>query len=211
MPRTTKDPEERRNEILDTAQRLFIEKGFIQTSVSEIVKEIGVAQGTFYYYFKTKEDILDAIIDRYVGESIAETESCLNNPDLNTKQKMENMALSELKIATRNSSYLHRIQSADIHTRILTVIVQKLTPLYTRLIEEGIQSEIWKTDYPQEFAESMLVTTHILFDPGLFHRTKEEFERCILAWLDSMEKTLGLEKGWMDSFKNILIQIYKRL
>ncbi len=211
MSRTTKDPEERRNEILDTAQRLFIEKGFIQTSVSEIVKEIGVAQGTFYYYFKTKEDILDAIIDRYINEITVEAESCLNNPDWDIKQKMENIIISEIKIVSKNNSYLHRIQSADIHTRMLTVMVKKLTPVYARIIEEGIQSGIWKTDYPQEFAESMLVSSHILFDPGLFHRTKEEFERCILAWRDSMEKTLGMEKGWMDSLKNIFFQIYKRL
>jgi AcrR family transcriptional regulator len=210
MTRITKDPEERRNEILDTAQRLFIEKGYVQTSVSEIVKEIGVAQGTFYYYFKTKEDIINAIINRYTDEIVTEAESCVNM-DCDTKQKLENIALAEMRIASKNNSYLHRIQSADIHTRILTVLVQKLTPFYTLIIKEGIQNGLWKTDYPQELAESMLVTTHILFDPGLFRRTKEEFERCVSAWLDSVEKTLGLESGWMDNLGKILVQIYKNV
>ncbi|GIO30333.1 MULTISPECIES: TetR/AcrR family transcriptional regulator [Paenibacillus] len=55
MPRITKNPKERRNEILNAAMELFNTKGFEQTSVSDIVKKIGVAQGTFYYYFQSKE------------------------------------------------------------------------------------------------------------------------------------------------------------
>ncbi len=211
MTRTTKDPEVRKNEILDTAQRLFIEKGYIQTSVSEIVKEIGVAQGTFYYYFKTKEDVINAIIGRYTDEIIKDAEVCMNRQDWDMKQKLENLAKAEISVNMKNSGYLHSIQSADIHTRILTVMAQKLTPFYTRLIEEGIESGICKTEYPKEFAESMFVTSHILFDPGLFHRTREEFEKCVSAWIDSVEKTLGLEKGSLISFEKIMMQIYKRL
>ena len=57
--------DERRTQILDTAAKLFIEKGYYETSVSNIVKECGVAQGTFYYYFKTKEEIFDEAV-RYI-------------------------------------------------------------------------------------------------------------------------------------------------
>ena len=68
MVRTTKDPEERRVEIIDAALTLFRRKGFDQTLVSDIVKELGVAQGTFYYYFKSKEEVLDALIHRELVE-----------------------------------------------------------------------------------------------------------------------------------------------
>ncbi len=211
MTRITKDHEERRSEILNTAQRLFIEKGFIRTSVSEIVKEIGVAQGTFYYYFKTKEDILNAIIERYTDELTSEAAACMDHPDWDFKKKLEGMALAEIKVNLRNFGYLHRIQEADIHTRIVTALVGKLTPFYTRIIEEGIRSGDCKTDYPQEHAESMIVTAHILFDPGLFHWTKDEFGRLITSFIDSLEKTLGIEKGVMAGYQDIMMQIYKRL
>ena len=62
--RIVKDAKERRNEILDVAERLFCEKGFDNTSTNDILAEIGIARGTLYYHFKSKEDILDAMIER---------------------------------------------------------------------------------------------------------------------------------------------------
>jgi len=47
-----------------------MKKGYEKTAVSDIVKKAKVAQGTFYYYFKTKEDILDLITDRYININV---------------------------------------------------------------------------------------------------------------------------------------------
>jgi AcrR family transcriptional regulator len=60
--RIVKTAEERRNEILDVAGRLFAAKGFDDTSITDIQNEVGIARGTLCYHFKSKEDILDAII-----------------------------------------------------------------------------------------------------------------------------------------------------
>ncbi len=59
----SKDPEVRRQELIVAAYELFREKGFEQVSVSDIVKKVGLAQGTFYYHFKTKNELLDAVVD----------------------------------------------------------------------------------------------------------------------------------------------------
>ena len=67
--RIVKEAEVRRMEILEAANRLFGEKGFDGTSTAEIFDAVGIARGTLYYHFKSKEDILDALIDRY-GERI---------------------------------------------------------------------------------------------------------------------------------------------
>ena len=53
--RVVKEAEERKNEILDVAERLFGEKGFDNTSTNDILEEIGIARGTLYYHFKSKE------------------------------------------------------------------------------------------------------------------------------------------------------------
>ena len=66
--RIVKDAKERRNEILDVAERLFCEKGFDNTSTNDILAEIGIARGTLYYHFKSKEDILDAMIERLTNQ-----------------------------------------------------------------------------------------------------------------------------------------------
>lgn len=63
--RIVKEAEERRNEILDAADELFGRKGFDGTSTNDILEKVGIARGTLYYHFKSKEDILDALIQRY--------------------------------------------------------------------------------------------------------------------------------------------------
>lgn len=61
----TKDSEERRNEFVDVAEKLFKENGIVDTTVNAIVKELDVAKGLFYYYFKSKDDVIDAISAKY--------------------------------------------------------------------------------------------------------------------------------------------------
>ena len=71
MARITKLPEERRKEIIDTAIKLFYEKGYEKTTISDIAKEINVAQGLCYRYFPSKEALFDCAIDQY-AQSLAD-------------------------------------------------------------------------------------------------------------------------------------------
>ena len=71
MARITKLPEERRKEIIDTAIKLFYEKGYEKTTISDIAKEINVAQGLCYRYFPSKEVLFDCAIDQY-AQSLAD-------------------------------------------------------------------------------------------------------------------------------------------
>ena len=67
MARPAQDPQIRINEILDAAETLFYERGYQPTMISDIVRKIGVAQGTFYYYFTSKEEIVVALINRHLS------------------------------------------------------------------------------------------------------------------------------------------------
>ena len=60
----------RREEIIKSATRLFARKGFCQTAVSEVAKEAGVAQGTVFHHFKSKQNLLTAICDDLILEYI---------------------------------------------------------------------------------------------------------------------------------------------
>lgn len=62
--RVVKDPEERRTKLLEASEELFLQKGFGKTMVSDIAGKVGAAQGTFYYYFKSKDEVLAAILER---------------------------------------------------------------------------------------------------------------------------------------------------
>jgi AcrR family transcriptional regulator len=57
----------RRRELVATAKRLFLDRGYAQTSVASIVRETGVAQGTFYLYFKSKQAVLPYLRAEVLG------------------------------------------------------------------------------------------------------------------------------------------------
>ena len=63
-----KPAEIRREEILDAAQELFESKGYEQTSTTDIMKKVGIAKGTLYYHFASKEEILDALLDEMTDQ-----------------------------------------------------------------------------------------------------------------------------------------------
>ena len=66
--RIVKYREERKQEIIDTAKRLFLKYGTEQTSVSQLVREVGVAHGLFYYYFKSKEEVMASVLDQMIED-----------------------------------------------------------------------------------------------------------------------------------------------
>lgn len=86
--RVVKEAEERKNEILDVAERLFGTKGFDNTSTSDILNEIGIARGTLYYHFKSKEDILDAMIDRMTGRLVERAAEIIKKKEIPVWQRL---------------------------------------------------------------------------------------------------------------------------
>ncbi|MCR5447184.1 MAG: TetR/AcrR family transcriptional regulator [Schwartzia sp.] len=72
MTRVRKEPEERRQELMNTALELFCEHGYTKTMVQDICQKAGVAKGTFFYYFPSKEDVLRAIVERWSNEFLSE-------------------------------------------------------------------------------------------------------------------------------------------
>lgn len=86
--RIVKEYEERRKEILETAERLFLTKGYTKTTVNDILKEIGIAKGTFYHYFKSKEEVMDEIIMRIIKEDVTKAKRIVSNPDIPALDKL---------------------------------------------------------------------------------------------------------------------------
>ena len=69
-PSRTKPPEVRLEELMGAAEALFLEKGVDATTISEITEAAGVAKGTFYVYFPSKQEMLAALAERYVGQFV---------------------------------------------------------------------------------------------------------------------------------------------
>src|SRR5438045_8253213 len=70
LKRITKRPDERREDLLAAATRVFADKGMDEATVADVTKAAGVAKGTFYLYFRTKEHLLAALKERFIDEAL---------------------------------------------------------------------------------------------------------------------------------------------
>src|SRR5580658_8991840 len=74
----TKPPEERRAELMNSAQRLFLRHGVGPTTIEQITDGAKVAKGTFYLYFSSKEAVLEALGDRFAEEHLAKIKAAVD-------------------------------------------------------------------------------------------------------------------------------------
>jgi AcrR family transcriptional regulator len=131
MPRITKEPEERRQEILDTAIRLFYEKGYEKTSIADIAQAMNVAQGLCYRYFPSKEALFDTAIDQYAQVQADRMTAFLKRPDLTLKQLIRQMPsfLDTEQDDTFTYRLCHGPESQKIHRQLSLSICSKLQPV----------------------------------------------------------------------------------
>ena len=131
--------EERRNEIIETAGKLFEEKGYEQTQVQDIVNEIGVAKGLFYYYFKSKDEVMEELADRY-ADAIIDAVNKLIDKDIATFDKINR--IFQIFIDSAEKKYgifmgILNVKNGITHERIFFNVGKKMVPLVTELILSG--------------------------------------------------------------------------
>ncbi|MFD0870842.1 HTH-type transcriptional repressor KstR2 [Chlamydia abortus] len=205
--RISKKPEERRNEILDAAEMLFTTQGYSNTTVNDILNKVGIAKGTFYYYFQSKEEVMDAIVMRFIDLGVQAAKQIAANPDLQAHEKIFQILMAQKPDAGRKEQMieqLHEVNNAEMHQKSLVETILQLTPVLTEVIEQGIAEGAFRTPYPKETVEFLLVSSQFLFDEGIFDWSPEEWMQKALAFTYVMEKTLGAERG---SFSYVLEMI----
>lgn len=134
-----KTKEERRNEIIETAGKLFEEKGYEQTQVQDIVSEIGVAKGLFYYYFKSKDEVMEELADRY-ADAIIDAVNKLIDKDIATFDKINRIFQIFIDSAEKKFGIfigILNVKNGITHERIFFNVGKKMVPLVTELILSG--------------------------------------------------------------------------
>jgi AcrR family transcriptional regulator len=89
----TRAPEERRESLMNSALELFIEQGIGPTTVDQVTAKSLVAKGTFYLYFKSKDEVVDALVSRFAEELRARIEKAVSAvPEQDWDAKLSNWA-----------------------------------------------------------------------------------------------------------------------
>lgn len=209
--RIVKEAEERKNEILDVAERLFGTKGFESTSTNDILNEIGIARGTLYYHFKSKEDILDAMIDRMTKRMVGKAKEVVNRKEVPVLQRLTMMILT-LNVSDNNLNreilqQVHKPQNALMHQKMQERLMNGINPLMTDLIQEGIAQGICRTDYPEEVVAMTFLYANTAFD-DLMEYSEEEAQRKIEAFIYNLERLLEMKQG---SMRETILPIFNTL
>ena len=186
-----KYPEVTVEKILDTAQQLFLEKGYDNTTIQDIVDHLGgLSKGAVYHHFKSKEEIIDAVSDRMFS---------VNNPFEKVKDRSDLNGLEKLREAIRlNQSDEAQnnivVQSIPLtrNPRLLVEMIDSnrriLTPYYEELLEEGNRDGSIHTEYAREIAELIPLLTSLWLLPSVFPSDKEGMKRKFRFLGDMLEK-----------------------
>ena len=119
--RVVKTAKERRDEILNVAERLFALKGFDYTSITDIQNEVGIARGTLYYHFKSKEDILDGIISRITTDLVGKAKAIAAQkeiPVLNRLTIMMRALNVNNDLGNEIMQQVHKLQNSLMHQKM---------------------------------------------------------------------------------------------
>lgn len=205
--RIVKEAEERRNEILDAADELFGQKGFDGTSTNDILEKVGIARGTLYYHFKSKEDIMDALIERYNTRLLDAAQKIARDRSIPVDQRIIRVVMA-LNISGGSGNeimeHIHKPQNALMHQKIQKVIINGVPPILAGIIREGIEQGIFSTPFPYECMEMIAVYANTIFDNDTVKMTKEELTSRIQAFVFNTERLLGAERGSLTYIMQML-------
>lgn len=195
--RIVKSAEERKNEILDVAEQLFAEKGYDYASTNDIINEIGIARGTLYHHFGSKEEILDALVERMTRESVSRARGIVSEKNQPLLERLTR-AIIALDIDTGAGpvvfEQIHKPQNALLHQKMQERLISGVVPLMAELIREGNETGLFKSEYPDEAAEMIIIYSNIAFDE-LSGVTPEQMEQKSKAFVCHAERILGAEEG----------------
>lgn len=129
MARVVKQADERRQELLDTAMRLFVERGFNAVSMRDIASAAQVTPGLAYHYFDSKQTLFGQVLESYARQCAAAGVRILDDPSSTFPQKID--ALLETISREEHLPYhefFHKEGNRAFHDQLSVSLCDLLVP-----------------------------------------------------------------------------------
>lgn len=197
MARTIKNPTERRSDIVHAARSLFRSKTYDKTTMQNVMDHLGIAKGTIYHYFESKEALLEAVIENIVDTNIEHMQNIMQDTPGTALEKIK-MLIAAGDISAENEDLLdtlHQESNYALHARLLAATVIKQAPLYEKLIQQGCDEGVFQTNNPLECAEFVLASVQFLTDMGIYPWSQEDLHRRAQAFPQLIEQLLKAPPG----------------
>lgn len=208
MVRTVKSPIDRKTEIINAARQLFQTKGYDKVTMQDMMDSLAVAKGTIYHYFKSKEELFEAVVENIVDANIEHMQAVMQETTGTALEKMQ-VLIAAGNISQENEKILGSLHTRNdaMHARLLAVAVTKQALLYAEVITQGCQEGVFQTENPREVAEFMLAGIQMLTDVGIYPWTREDLARRTKAFPTIIENLLKAPKGSFDFLYQFFIYL----
>ena len=184
--------EKRKQELLQIAYRMFITRGYENTSVDEIIEEAGIAKGTYYYHFPSKEQTLEQVIDMML-DAQEEHARAVMAADMPIPQKVVGVIASFRPDASETTitDALHAPENIVMHDKTERKLRERIVPIISELVEQGIEEGIFNCKDIPERVKIIIILASELFDAEGFTQTD------VKVFVDVIESILGAKSGTM--------------
>lgn len=189
----TKPAELRREELLDAAQQLFLDKGIGATSIDDIASAAQVAKGTFYLYFPSKEALLHALQERFVAGFVERLDIAMDRcgPDrwrLKLQAWVKTIIEGYLDNVRLHDVIFHEVQPYDRHAMSNNPAIDQLT----RLLGDGAKAGAWLAEEPRATAIMFFHALHGGVDAAIADNKKVHRARLIRSIITFIERALSV-------------------
>jgi len=223
MARILKNYHERKDEFLDTAQQLFFTQGYDQTSVEAIIRKMGLSKGTFYYYFKSKEDLLDKLTCRMGDKILEEVKKIADRKDLDAVDKLNkaytvtrNVKLENIELLKLLIKVLYDDRNLFFRYKIFRIFIEMLAPEFTKIIRQGVNEKLFSTPYPEEAAHLIFEIANTLSGkiPALIigldknPENLKKVEREFNVYENAIERIIGAKEGTIKIVNRNILKIF---
>ena len=194
-----KKGEKRKQELLKIAYGMFLEKGYESTSVDEIIEAAGIAKGTYYYYFESKEQTLEEVIDMMLDAETAKADAIMA-ADISIPEKLIGI-VSSFRPDVSEAPIRDTLNSPEnllMHEKINRRLNERIIPIISRLVEEGVKQGIFSCVEILQRVRMIIILSRELFDEEGYT------EADIDVFIDVVEKILYARPGTMGFIKKII-------
>ena len=196
----------KRDQILDALRELLINDNIRHISVSDIAKKAGIGKGSIYYYFSSKDEILDALIKRTYSGALAFAKELVQRTDLSIFSRLSQITnaciaatqdfLRRSELVKDPTSSTERLyDSAYIHQQFMKYSIVDFKDIYTEIIQQEIDKGTINVDSPAEVAEIVLIVLTVKIDNTLSPSTEEETAKTLQSLITLLERSTGNSDG----------------
>lgn len=190
----------RKKELLKIAYNLFITKGYENTSVDEIIASAGIAKGTYYYHFESKEQMLEEVVNMMIDAGVERAKQIVQS-DLKLEEKLVYTVLA-LRVTPEEQSVqdtIHKKENIILHKKTNDRIIKEAVPILSEIVKEAKKEGIFNCDDNiEERVRMTLILSNEMFDHGKVD------EKDILVFIDTLEKIYGAESGTLSFITKLI-------